>query len=218
MTPDPLILIERAARTCYQSEPKEKCEACGGNFTPECPRCAALAASFVVPKVIKAGHESVIEHAVATFWTNTERAVSHELVRHRISSYSQSSTRFCNYGTKDGGIKILDEWPFNSEGRQMSDADLKVQSAFHEALIAIEKAYKAGIGAGMQPQWARRILPLGLNTQIVFTMNFRELRHVIKLRRNGAGGTPYPVIKDAFDQVLKLLLWSPAAPLFADLA
>lgn len=112
ITNDPLILLEKCGRVCYKSSPKVECPECHSNFTRGCPRCAELAATFVNAH-LTGKHESVLEHASATFLITTDRGMTHEIIRHRPGcAYSQESTRFCNYGRKDGhekGQKALDE-------------------------------------------------------------------------------------------------------------
>ena len=96
MTPASIFLIERAGRVCYKSEGKGECSACGSldqvihNFPTGriCPSCVERAETFI-RKLIERGHESVLEHASATFLFVTDRGVTHELVRHRLASYSQ---------------------------------------------------------------------------------------------------------------------------------
>lgn len=145
-----LKLIERAGRTCYQSEPKGK---------PE---------EFVA-MLIRRGHESVLEHAKATVRVVTDRGVSHEIVRHRIASYSQESTRYCRY---KGGIVVI-------EPPNMTDAQL---AEWAWAATTCEKAYLSLLQEGASPQIARSVLPTCLKTELVITMNLREWRHFLKLR------------------------------------
>lgn len=126
-TPNPERVIERMGRICYQSQHKVKiCERCGGlglDFNEVghddcaqdcCLRCIDCAgtgtdvesAIAFVKMVLANGHESVIEHAVAGFNIVTDRGVTHEIVRHRIASYSQESTRYCNYAKERFGSDL----------------------------------------------------------------------------------------------------------------
>lgn len=89
-TPEPELVIERAGRTCYKSEDK----------------ITEGSATKFVQMVLTRGHESVIEHASASFRIVCDRGVSHEIVRHRLASYSQESTRYCDYG-KSGNIAVI---------------------------------------------------------------------------------------------------------------
>lgn len=93
MTPDPIALIERCGRICYKSEDKMQCT---HNINESCPKCTKRSETFI-NKLLKLGHESVLEHASATFHIVTDRGISHELVRHRLCAYSQESTRYCKY-------------------------------------------------------------------------------------------------------------------------
>lgn len=153
-TPQPLELIERCGRICYQSEPAD--------LTPN-------GAVIFIAKLIKRGHESVLEHASFTFLIICDRGVTHELVRHRIASYSQESTRYCNYG---GGILVI-------EPPGLSDYQ---GEWWKNATTAAENAYTKMLADGCTPQIARSVLPNCLKTQIAVTMNARELRHFLRLR------------------------------------
>ena len=151
-TYQPLELIERMGRICYQSE----------------PLVSGTAEAFV-RMLIKRGHESVLEHAVATFVIVCDRGVTHEIVRHRLASYSQESTRYCRYSD---GITVVEPPGLTDTQRQdwivaMRDADW---------------AYDHLLGHGASPQIARSVLPTCLKTQIGMTANFREWRHLIRLR------------------------------------
>jgi thymidylate synthase (FAD) len=133
--------------------------------------------------LLKRGHESVIEHASATFWIRTDRGVTHELVRHRLASYSQESTRYCNYCGH--GIEVIVP-PGLSQ---------KAHRAWRQSMEVAEQAYNAMIDDGMPPQLARSVLPNSLKTEIVTTMNFREWRHFLNLRLVGTTGKPHPQIQ-----------------------
>jgi len=148
--------LERYGRTCYKSEDK---------ITPDSAR------KFVAA-ILKSGHESVIEHEKVTVRIVCDRGVTHEIVRHRIASYSQESTRYCNY--KSRGIKVIE--PFFFAG------DEKKYQIWLNAMRACEEAYNALIEAGATPQEARSVLPNSLKTEIVITYNLREWRHFFKLR------------------------------------
>jgi thymidylate synthase (FAD) len=152
--------IEQAGRTCYKSE---------GRITPD------SAAGFV-RRVIKAGHHSVIEHASITVKLFCDRGVSHELVRHRLASYSQESTRYANYSKDRFGQEItVIRPPFWPEGSPP-------YTAWWEAMKAAETSYMRLIEMGARPEEARGVLPNSLKTEIIMTCNIREWRHVLKLR------------------------------------
>jgi len=154
-----LVRIMRAGATCYKSEPQH----------PE----------RFVRMLMNKGHESVIEHVSASVRIITNRGVTHELVRHRLASFSQESTRYCNYGGKEMEF-IRPVW-WNS----MPEDGLG-QKIFIEACEEDEYHYKQFIGCGWRPEQAREVLPNALKTEIVMTANLREWRHVFKLRTSKA--------------------------------
>lgn len=155
-----LRIIELAGRTCYKSEDK----------------IAAGTAPQFVARIVGSGHESVIEHSSATVRFVTDRGVTHELVRHRLAAYSQESTRYANYARDKFGSEItVIRPPFWSE-------DAPAYRIWKESMEAAEKAYLALTAAGAKAQEARSVLPNSLKTEIVMTANFREWRHVFKLR------------------------------------
>lgn len=152
--------IEKAGRTCYKSE--------GGIKDGSAERFIA--------SIIKRGHESVIEHEKLTVRFVCDRGVSHEIVRHRIASYSQESTRYCNYsGDKFGNELTFIDTSFWEEGSVNKEL-------WKETLAFIEKKYFQMLEEGAAPQEARSILPNSLKTEIVVTMNFREWRHFFRMR------------------------------------
>jgi len=161
-TPNAAEFIERAGRTCYKSEDK---------ITPE-------SSSKFIRMLLDRGHESVIEHAHASFLVICDRGVSHEFVRHRIFSYSQESTRYCNY-SKDkfgGEINVIEPPMYTEVGRM----------AWCRSVETAEEEYLAMLAAGESPQIARSILPNCLKTELVMTANFREWKHFLKLRTDKA--------------------------------
>lgn len=151
--------IEAAGRTCYKSE---------GKMTED----SYLA---FIQKLLKSGHESVLEHEKVTIRLICDRGVTHEIVRHRIASYSQESTRYCNY-IKDqfgGEITVIDPSPFMT-GDQLV--------LWRRAVEVAEAMYEKLIKSGCSPQIARSVLPNSLKTEIVITYNLREWRHFFRLR------------------------------------
>lgn len=158
ITDDPLQLIEIAGRLCYKSEDK----------------ITDTSYKDFVKKILNLRHESVLEHVVVTFRFICDRGVTHELVRHRIASYSQESTRYCTYSPDKMGMKFILPCDF-----ELDETDLNL-------LRAIEDHYNACLYKGRTPQQARFFLPNGLKTEIISTMNIRELRHFFKLRRSKA--------------------------------
>ena len=122
------------------------------------------------------GHLSVIEHANATVRIVCDRGVTHEIVRHRLASYSQESTRYANYANQKFGNEITVIKPcFWKEGTP--EFELWSESMTHS-----EKIYLDLIEGGASPQQARSVLPNSLKTEIVVTCNLREWRHIFTLR------------------------------------
>lgn len=152
--------IERAGRVCYKSEDK---------ITNE-------SAKTFIQNLLTSGHESVIEHEKISVRIICDRGVTHEIVRHRIASYSQESTRYCNY-TKD---KFGNELTFIKPCFWSEDSDK--YRLWIETMKIIENSYNKMIELGAKPQEARSILPNSLKTEIIVTMNLREWRHFFKLR------------------------------------
>jgi thymidylate synthase (FAD) len=160
---DILWRIERAGRTCYQSEDANH----GGD--PD-------KTQEFVRKIIKRGHESVLEHEKVTVSIVCDRGVSHELVRHRLASYSQESTRYCNYNRNKFGsaISVID-----ITSHMVGTAPLQ---EWCEAMHDAERHYFKLLELGCKPEIARSVLPNSLKTEIVVTANLREWRHIFKLR------------------------------------
>lgn len=152
--------IEHAGRVCYKSE----------------DRITEDSAQKFVKNILKSGHESVIEHEKITVRIICDRGVSHEIVRHRIASYSQESTRYCNYNQDKFGKELTFIQPlFWGENTEEYKVWLKTMQM-------IENNYIKLIEKGVPPQEARSILPNSLKTEIIVTMNLREWRHFLKLR------------------------------------
>lgn len=120
---------------------------------------------------IKIGHESVIEHASATFYIRASRVFTHELVRHRLASYSQRSQRY-----------VSESIPKYIEPPEIKSSGENTEEIFTEAMKNAWSTYNQLLHAGVEKEIARYVLPNACETQIVMTMNFRELRHFIKLR------------------------------------
>ena len=152
--------IESIGRVCYKSENLISHE---------------TAVPFV-RNIISSGHESVIEHETITVKIICDRGVTHEIVRHRIASYSQESTRYCNYSDERFGNEITFIRPYFWGENSL------LYSIWEESMQAAEKSYLSLIAAGAKPEEARSVLPNSLKTEIVVTMNLREWRHFFKLR------------------------------------
>lgn len=154
VTLDAILMIEQAGRTCYQSDHKIE------------PGSAAV----FLAKILKRGHESVIEHASMTVRFITDRGVSHEIVRHRLAAYSQESTRYCDYG--DYEIAFVEPPGLDAYSRDW----------WYRIMQDCEHTYRMMRDRGVKPEIARSVLPNALKTDIVMTANLREWRHVFKLR------------------------------------
>ena len=159
-----LTLIELAGRTCYKSEE---------HITP------SSAVKFV-QKLNSLGHESVLEHSAMTVRFICDRGVSHELVRHRLCAFSQESTRYCNY--KGGVTFVIPPWVEIEEGEYSFASPECDRNIYIECLLTCEFIYQSLLTNGWTPQQARSVLPNSLKTEIVVTTNFREWRHIFKLR------------------------------------
>jgi thymidylate synthase (FAD) len=166
-----LKLIESAGRTCYKSEAR-KTEDSAADF---------------VRRLIKSGHEAVIEHCSVTVRIICDRGVTHEIVRHRLASYSQESTRYCNYikDKFDSQITFI-EPSFWYSDKDDGNASRKKYEIWKNVMEYTEKMYMELIESGATPQEARCILPNSLKTELVMTMNLREWRHFFKLRTSTA--------------------------------
>ena len=159
--------IERIGRVCYKSE----------------DAIHPGSAEQFIRNIITRGHESVIEHESISVRVVCDRGVSHEIVRHRIASYSQESTRYCNYTRDKFGsqlvcIDIATGFRYNLE----DPADRKKYDIWTKAMEAAEGFYFQLIEAGARPEEARSVLPNSLKSEIVMTMNLREWRHFLRLR------------------------------------
>ena len=152
--------IELIGRVCYKSE----------------DRISNDSARQFLKNILASGHESVIEHEKISVRVICDRGVTHEIVRHRIASYSQESTRYCNYYQDKFGSELTLIKPLFWEE---SSEEYKV---WYQSMQSIENAYNALIAMRVKPQEARSILPNSLKTEIIVSMNLREWRHFFKLR------------------------------------
>lgn len=187
--------IEAAARKCYKSEGA----ICEGS------------AESICRKLIKRGHEAMLEHASITVCFYVNRGVTHEVVRHRVASYAQESTRYCNYGKDQytGDITYVDLAHGLKTDPKVSKLPAEVQSAIYQewmyACIDAEEHYMKMIDLGATPQIARTVLNLSTKSELVVTMNIREWRHFLRLRALGTTGKPHPQMSEAAVPLLALL-------------
>jgi len=169
-----LQLLEFAGKTAYQSEPE-------------------IAKENFLRKIIDKNHLSVIEHIQITVRVICDRGVSHEIVRHRIASYTQESTRYCNYSKEKFGGHVTFIKPFffpnivcgeYKEINEMPDQNLLTakERKWLGAVLYSENTYFDLLNECCSPQEARCILPISLKTSLVMTMNLREWKHFFSLR------------------------------------
>lgn len=155
-----LNTIEQAGRVCYKSEDKIE-EGSAERF---------------VQAILNHGHEAVIEHSLITVKFICDRGVSHEIVRHRLASYCQESTRYCNYSKSK----------FCNEITVIEPCYLKPGTAgyllWRRACKTAEIAYMDMLDNGATPQEARAVLPTSTKTEVVMSANIREWRHFLRLR------------------------------------
>lgn len=178
ITENPEFQIERSGRLCYKSE---------DNMTPE-------SSGEFCEKMKRLGHHAMIEHAVASFRIVTDRGVSHEIVRHRIASFAQESTRYCNYSAdKFGGeIKVIEP----------PGLDTVQRGYWLLGCEYSERRYLGMLGCGCSPQIARSVLPTCLKTELVMTANLREWLHFIELRGSKAA---HPQIRPIAHEINRIL-------------
>ena len=185
MTPNPLEVIEKAGRTCYKSYDKLGCTLddatecrsslpCGAN-------CPHHSSRRFVEKIISLGHTSVLEHASMTVMFKTDRATTHEFVRHRIASYSQESQRYVRYGNKE--IEFITPVGIKQENLPKWISMCENSEFYYNYLLS----------TGESPQIARTALNNSCATEIIVTANFREWRHIFNLRCDKAAA---PQIRD----------------------
>lgn len=170
--------IERVARVCYKSEDK----------------ITDGSAEKMVKALIKRGHEAMLEHFSFSVKFIVDRGVSHELVRHRVASFAQESTRYCNYG-HEGEITVIKP-PYLSDCGE----DYNI---WRKACMVAEKQYLDMLAYGFSPQEARAVLPNSLKTEVVMTANLREWRHFFSLRACGTTGKPHPQMLEVTVPLLK---------------
>lgn len=161
-TPNPEQTVALAARLCYSPISLEALR----------EKLATSDIESFLNKIMSLGHHSVLEHASFTFGIEgVSRVTTHQLVRHRIASFSQQSQRYVSH--KDQFTSIMpDSIAENVEARQI----------FVFMSETVHKAYSQLIELGIPPEDARYILPNATETKIIMTMNARELRHFFELR------------------------------------
>lgn len=152
--------IERIGRVCYKSE---------GRINED-------SAYGFVEMLMRKEHLGLLEHNIISVRFITDRGISHEIVRHRLASYAQESTRYCNYANEQFGKQLTFIEPCYWA------KDTYAYKAWFNLCVNIEELYKSMRLAGNAPEEIRAILTNSLKTEIIVTMNLREWRHFFKLR------------------------------------
>jgi len=166
--------IEKIGRVCYKSE----------DYITE----DGESARKFVDMLIRNGHEAMIEHSFLSVKFTVDRGVSHELVRHRIASFAQESTRYCNYAKDKFGAEcaFIDLEPgimLDNKMKKMSGEEIAlVMAEWTSAMEDAERHYMRLLELGATPQIARAVLPNSTKTEITVSANYREWRNFFKLR------------------------------------
>ena len=166
--------IEQIGRVCYKSE---------DSITAD-----GESAKKFVAMLIRNGHEAMIEHSFLSVKFTVDRGVSHELVRHRIASFAQESTRYCNYAKDKFGAEcaFIDLEPgimLDNKMKKMSGEEIAlVMAEWTSAMEDAERHYMKMLELGATPQIARSVLPNSTKTEITVSANYREWRNFFKLR------------------------------------
>jgi thymidylate synthase (FAD) len=164
-----LMFLEVCGRVAYKSE----------------ERISPGSATKFVSNIVSNHHLSVIEHVGMTVRFIVDRGVSHELVRHRLCSFTQESTRYCNYGKGGGVTFIIPPWVEIEPGEYDEHTpihDLYNWFPWYQTLLRCERGYLTLLDNGWTPQQARSVLPNSLKTELIITANLREWRHIFEMR------------------------------------
>ena len=169
-----LKLIELIGRTCYKSEDK-------------IAEDGSTAKKFV-KQLINSGHEAMLEHSILTVKFTVDRGITHELVRHRLFSFAQESTRYCNYSKDKFGNQITFIVPCYLDFEKLYE--------WKKACIEAEEAYFKMLNEGCTPQEARAVLPNSTKSDIIVSGNYRQWRHFFNLRAAEVTGKVHPQMKE----------------------
>lgn len=172
--------IERIARVCYKSEDNIK----------------EGSAERMIRSLVKNGHEAMLEHFSFSVKFIVDRGISHEIVRHRMASFAQESTRYCNY-SKSGDVTFIKPFYFAECTPEFDN--------WLDSCMSAEVIYLTLLDDKRTPEEARAVLPTSLKTELVMTANLREWRHFFKLRAVGATGKPHPQMLEVAVPLLKEL-------------
>ena len=168
-----LMKLDEIGRTCYKSEASDD----------------TVAAGKFVRKLIEHGHEAMLEHVSISVKFVVDRGVSHELVRHRMASFAQESTRYCNYSKDKFGNEVTFIKPCFLEEDDVPSSDWDI---WKSVMQKCEEAYLELVDSSRTPQEARDVLPNSLKTEVVMTANIREWRAFFRLRAACETGMPHP--------------------------
>jgi thymidylate synthase (FAD) len=182
VTPEAEKLIETAGRLCWDTQDKT-------GAVPD-----------RIQKWLEVGHESMVEHASATFYIRASRVLTHELVRHRLASYSQRSQRY----VKETEPRYIEPPPISE--------DHSAHEHFRQAMTVSWQAYSDLLARGVKAEIARYVLPNACETQIICTWNFREIRHIIKLRASKRALPEFRAVAEEIRRLVKDI----APQVFAD--
>lgn len=174
--------IEAVARTCYKSE----------HLTTD----DDTSAKNLIRSLISRGHEAMIEHSTLSVKFICDRGISHEIVRHRLASYGQESSRYCNYSQNKFGNEITVIKPFFFKTYD------EAYREWYRACAQAEESYIYLLSIGITPEQARTVLPTSLKTELNMTANYREWRNFLKLRTDKAA---HPQIRELAIPLLKEL-------------
>lgn len=182
-----LRMIELAGRTCYKSENKIT-DTSSVNFAND---------------LIKRHHEAMLEHSSLSVKFICDRGVSHELVRHRLASFAQESTRYCNYsnGKFENELTFIEPFFFfDVVEKPLTEEEVRIntykKAQWISAMKNAEMSYFNLIKAGATPQEARSVLPNSIKTEVIMTANYREWRHFFNLRAARATGPAHPQMEE----------------------
>lgn len=180
ITPDAEKQIEKIAKVCYQSE---------HTITEDSYK------KFIKGLIIRE-HGAMLEHASASIKFICDRGVSHELVRHRMSSFAQESTRYCNYSKDkfENEITVIEPDSISS--------NFAAQMLWKESCETAEVCYMTMLKKGIKPEIARAVLPTCLKTELNITANMREWIHIFKLRTDS---TAHPQAREVMTMALNIL-------------
>ena len=192
---DMLKHIEEIGRTCYKSN----------DLITEDSHLRFIRG------LIDRGHEAMIEHVAFSVCFTVDRGVTHEAVRHRLASFAQESTRYCNYSKeKHGGeIKYIDVEDVFKSHKAMQTLDPDVVEAiiaeWVDACVDAEDHYMRMLALGCPPELARTVLNHSTAATLWVTMNIRSWRHFFSLRACETTGKAHPQMKEVTIPLLKQL-------------